>query len=958
MSQVVCLSVTLVNKARVTNYLIQCQQVSLPSLYNSFSRMYGAQPPSPLVGKKFYVSFIDDFSKFSWIYLLKHKSEVFQRFTEFQTMVERLFDTKIIAMQTDWGGEYQRLNSFFTKLGIIHYVSCPHAHQQNGPAERKHRHIVEVGLSILAQASMPLKFWDEAFATAAYLINRTPTKLLDYSTPLEHLFKQSPDYNFLKVFGCACWPNLRPYNTRKLAFRSTRCVFLGYSNMHKGYKCLEVSTGRVYISRDVVFDEHIFPFAELHANAGARLRAQINLLPSTLFPSSNLDNRGIFNTADHTLPDVTEANAIDDVVPSVVSDVRMQEIGTEQLQVHEQGQVQPKSATKQYMKPPITTTYQRREKNISTPPSAALPETATTPFSSAVPSQEPTAAPSPSFQSASESEEHVSLMEGTESASAAGGYIDLRPRTRLQNGTIQRIKYGCLAATSEPQNLAEALGDENWKHAMDAEFEALAKNKTWHLVPPEGIKNIIDCRWVYKVKKKADGTLDRYKARLVAKGFKQRYGIDYEDTFSPVVKAATIRVILSLAVSQGWSLRQLDVQNAFLHGILEEDVYMKQPPGYEDKLQPHHICKLDKAIYGLKQAPRAWYSRLSDKLLQLGFQASKGDTSLFFYIKEGITIFLLVYVDDIIVASSSQDVVSALLKDLKIDFALKDLGPLHYFLGIEVQKVDNGIHLSQRKYASDVLSRVGMINCKPTTTPLSTSEKLSLHNGEPLGPDDSTRYRSIVGALQYLTLTRPDLSFAVNKVCQYLHSPTTDHWTAVKRILRYLRYTLHHGLKISKSPSLLVSAFTDADWAGDIDDRRSTGGFAVFLGSNLVSWSARKQPTVSRSSTEAEYKAIANATAELMWIQSLLKELKISCPPTARIWCDNIGATYLTANPVFHGRVKHVEIDFHFVRERVARKLLDVRVISTNDQIADGFTKALTKKKMDLFRDNLNLCKL
>lgn len=319
---------------------------------------------------------------------------------------------------------------------------------------------------------------------------------------------------------------------------------------------------------------------------------------------------------------------------------------------------------------------------------------------------------------------------------------------------------------------------------------------------------------------------------------------------------------------------------------------------------------------------------------------------------------MLVYVDDIIVASSSQDVVSALLEDLKTDFALKDLGPLHYFLGIEVQKVDNGIHLSQRKYASDVLSRVGMINCKPTTTPLSTSEKLSLHNGEPLGPEDSTWYRSIVGALQYLTLTRPDLSFAVNKVCQYLHSPTTDHWTAVKRILRYLRYTLHHGLKISKSPSLLVSAFTDADWAGDIDDRRSTGGFAVFLGSNLVSWSAHKQPTVSRSSTEAEYKAIANATAELMWIQSLLKELKISCPPTARIWCDNIGATYLTANPVFHGRVKHVEIDFHFVRERVARKLLDVRVISTNDQIADGFTKALTKKKMDLFRDNLNLCKL
>jgi histone deacetylase 1/2 len=375
---------------------------------------------------------------------------------------------------------------------------------------------------------------------------------------------------------------------------------------------------------------------------------------------------------------------------------------------------------------------------------------------------------------------------------------------------------------------------------MDAEFQALLKNKTWHLVPPPRHKNIIGAKWVFKIKRKADGTIDRYKARLVAKGYRQRYGIDYEDTFSPVVKAATIRLILSLAVSQGWHLRQLDVQNAFLHDILEEEVYMEQPPSFEDKGKPGYVCKLDKTLYGLKQAPRAWYSRLCHKLEALGFTPSKGDTSLFYFHRGGYTMFVLVYVDDIIVASSSQEATVALLKDLERDFALKDLGELHYFLGIEVKKRKDGLVLTQERYATDILERVNMSNCKPISTPMPTSEKLSIHDGEKLGPQDSTRYRSIVGGLQYLTLTRPDISFAVNKVCQFLHSPSLVHWLAVKRIIRYIKGTIKNGLHIRKSDSMVVSAFSDADWAGCPDDRRSTRGFAVFLGSNLISWSARK----------------------------------------------------------------------------------------------------------------------
>jgi histone deacetylase 1/2 len=239
---------------------------------------------------------------------------------------------------------------------------------------------------------------------------------------------------------------------------------------------------------------------------------------------------------------------------------------------------------------------------------------------------------------------------------------------------------------------------------------------------------------------------------------------------------------------------------------------------------------------------------------------------------------------------------------------------LHYFLGIEVERSKEGLIMSQERYAADVVKHAGMEKSKPVDTPLSMTEKLSATEGVSLGPDDASRYRSVVGALQYLTLTRLDISFAINKVCQFLHAPTIVHWSAVKRILQYIHGTLSLGLQVRRSSSMLVSVFSDADWAGCVDDRRSAGGFTVFLGPNLISWNARKQATVSRSSTEAEYKALANAIAEMMWIQKLLTELKVPHSQVARLCCDNIDATYLSQNPVFHARTKHIEIDFHFVR--------------------------------------------
>jgi histone deacetylase 1/2 len=280
---------------------------------------------------------------------------------------------------------------------------------------------------------------------------------------------------------------------------------------------------------------------------------------------------------------------------------------------------------------------------------------------------------------------------------------------------------------------------------------------------------------------------------------------------------------------------------------------------------------------------------------------------------------------------------------------------MHYFLGIEVKKHQGGLLLTQERYANDILAWLGMDKCKSIDTPLSSTEKLSVVEGDPLGPEDSTKYRSLVGALQYLTLTQPNICFAINKVCQFLHAPTTAHWSAVKRILRDIKGTLNLGLKIGVSKSMVVSASSDADWAGCVDDRRSMGGFVVFLGSNLVSWSARKQATVSRSSTEAECTSLANATAEMLWVQKLLTELGVPHSPMAHLWCDNLGSKYLSANSVFHARTKHIEIDFYFVRERVAQKLLDIRFINSGDPVADGFTKALPRVNLRQFKDNLNL---
>ncbi|WZZ61833.1 hypothetical protein YC2023_061940 [Brassica napus] len=369
-----------------------------------------------------------------------------------------------------------------------------------------------------------------------------------------------------------------------------------------------------------------------------------------------------------------------------------------------------------------------------------------------------------------------------------------RMTTRSQVGVRKPKKNFSLYTSSVsrlPTSHQKALGNPNWNPAMTNEYDAQIKNKTWSLVSRPYGANIINSLWLYKLKHDADGVPRRHKARLVANGKFQQAGVDYDETFSSVVKPATIRTVLNLAVSRGWDMRQLDVKNAFLHGTISETIYMHQPPGFVDKINPHHVCKLNKALYDLKQAPRAWNARFATYLTRLGFVTTMSDSSLFVYNDGHNIAYLLLYVDDIVLTGSSKALVSGIIDQLKTEFPITDMGRLSYFLCIKAEYNTSGILLTQKQYATDIIARAGMTACKPVSTPVDVNSKLLADSGDPI--INPTEYISLASALQYLTFTRPDITYAVRQVCLHMHDPHDKHMSALRSIIRYIQGTSYFG---------------------------------------------------------------------------------------------------------------------------------------------------------------------
>jgi hypothetical protein len=458
---------------------------------------------------------------------------------------------------------------------------------------------------------------------------------------------------------------------------------------------------------------------------------------------------------------------------------------------------------------------------------------------------------------------------------------------------------------SEPSTFEEANSRQVWRDAMMEEYNSIMKNDVWEVVPrPEG-KSVVTSKWLYKLKHAADGSIEKYKARFVARGFSQVEGVDYDETFASVARYTSIRAVISIAAEMGWKIHQMDVKTAFLNGLIEEEVYIEQPLGFEVHGRESHVCRLKKALYGLKQAPRAWYSRIDAYLQQLGFEKSEADPNLYFIMVGEDPLILLLYVDDLFITGAER-LISSCKESLASEFEMTDIGLMHYFLGLEVWQEPGHIFLGQGKYVCDILSRFQMGDSRPMTTPMITNWK-KLHASESQLVD-STLYRQLIGSLMYLVNTRPDICFAVNTLSQFMVEPRRVHWVATKHVLRYLCGTVDYGLDYHRGDGVRLVGYTDSDWAGCVSDRKSTSGCCFGLGSAVVSWFSRKQKSVALSSAKAEYMAASQASCEALWLRKMLIGLfGVQLRPTV-IFCDNQSCIKLSENPVFHDRSKHIEI--------------------------------------------------
>ncbi|KAG8490319.1 hypothetical protein CXB51_016103 [Gossypium anomalum] len=503
-------------------------------------------------------------------------------------------------------------------------------------------------------------------------------------------------------------------------------------------------------------------------------------------------------------------------------------------------------------------------------------------------------------------------------------------------------------------NVAEDIDANQEPSNYSEEMESLHKNKTWDLVKlPKG-KKTVRCKWVFQNKEGTPGVEEpKYKARLVAKGYSQVPGVDFTDVFSPVVKHSSIRALLGIVAMHDLELEQLDVKTAFLHGELEEDIYMQQPEGFTVSEKEDYVCLLKKSLYGLKQSPRQWYKRFDSFMTSHDFKRSSFDSCVYFKKNnDGSFMYLLLYVDDMLIAAKDKGEIRKVKGQLSEEFEMKDLGPAKKILGMEIlrDRKTSKLYLSQKGYIEKLLCRFNMRSAKPVSTPLAAhfrlSSALSPQSDDEIEYMSHVPYSSAVGSLMYaMVCSRPDLSYAVSAVSRYMANPGKEHWKAVQWILRCLRGTTDVCLQFGRTEDGVIG-YVDADFAGDLDRRRSLTGYVFTIGGCAISWKATLQTTVALSTTEAEYMAITEACKEAIWLKGLFSELNEDLQ-ISTVFCDSQSAIFLTKDQMFHERTKHIDVRYHFVRDIIARGDIVVSKISTHENPADMMTKSLPITKFE-----------
>ena len=830
-----------------------------------FSDVCGPISPISWNGSKYFLTFIDDFTHFTVVYVMARKSECYEKFKEFEAEVTAKFNMRISMLTVDQGREYKSVQmvQFCKSRGIQILETIAYTPQQNGVAERFNRTIVEKARALMLQSGTPKFFWNEAIYTSAFLLNRSPTRALQSKkTPAEMWFGEKPNLTKVKIFGCRAFAWLPSQKRSKLDSKSTPMVMMGYCP--NGYRLWNQNKKQIITSRDVTFNENEFPFQD-----------RVN-------PKSD-----------------------DKVYRFELEEEKEAEIQSEVGELQENEEIDATGVSQEMLV---------QDSNTE-------------------PAIEPTLRRSERIQSRNTkfSDYYNSLFETCS--------IDISQSNKIPN-TFKEMESSADRA--------------KWDAAVKEELESMKTNNVWKIVKKSGNVKTLKSRWIFKIKEDGVGKPIRYKARLVAKGYLQKPGLDYDETYSPVAKLSSIRIVLAVGVLNQMYFHQLDVKTAFLYGELEEDLYMEVPDGM--KAEPNSILKLQKSLYGLKQSPRCWNTKFNQVLIQLGFVRSSHDYCLYTRIKGQHIMYLILYVDDVLIVGQSEADIEIIKKELSVKFEMSDCGPLKHYLGTVVEYNQAGavMQLHQSISIQRILEDFGMAECKAARTPMEKGLKLMPTKSDELKPYP---YRELLGRLMYLMLSfRPDLCYAVGYLGRFQQNPSEEHWVALKRVVRYLQHTSQMKLQYLKEENAQkLVGYVDADWGSNIEDRKSTTGYVFYVYGCPVSWCSKKQTTVATSSSEAEYVALSAATSEGIWIKGILEDMQVfNKDDKFTLYEDNTGCIAM-ANNLECKRSKHIDIKHHFIRDHLLKGDFKIEYVSSSNQVADIFTKALDFNTFTTIRNKLLL---
>ncbi|KAJ9541629.1 hypothetical protein OSB04_028135 [Centaurea solstitialis] len=874
--------------------------------------LFGPVNVQSIGGKKYTLVIVDEYSRYTWVFFLRAKSDAPEEIILFVRKMERLNNLTVRSIRSDHGTEFKNstLESFFEQKGISQNFSSVRTPQQNGVAERRNRTLIEAARSMLSEANLATQFWAEAVNTACYTQNRSLIVKRFRRTAYELFRNRKPSIEHLHIFGCVCYILNNKDNLGKFDSKSDDGIFLGYSSISKTYRVFNKRRQTIEETIHVKFDESGPTFPHPNDNT------EINQWADSFF---QVPEPPIADPSPQDLPDGFEKNPIpptDITTPPLINATPISQITPPEPD-------QP------------TNSEDFSQTTVSEPsPTNLLPDPSSNEASTSGQVYQP-----PALRW---TKDHpIDQVLGNPSSGV---------KTRRQAGNV--CLYVNFISENEPKEIDDALRDPAWVSAMQEELAEFIRNNVWLLVPRPRKRTIIGSKWIFRNKLDEIGTIIRNKARLVAQGYRQEEGIDYDETFAPVARLEAIRLFLAFAAHMNFKVYQMDIKNAFLNGKLNEEVYVAQPPGFVDPKFPDHVYKLNKALYGLKQAPRAWYDTLSTFLLSKGFVRGKIDSTLFLKKYPKHILLVQIYVDDIIFGSTNPKLCEKFELLMKFEYKMSMMGELTFFLGLQIKQSEKGIFINQGKYVHEMLKKFDLTSCTPMKTPM--APPLSLDKDSKGKPVDVTLYRGMIGSLLYLTASRPDIMYSTCLCARYQAEPKESHLTAVKRIFRYLKGTPNMGLWYSKDSGFDLTAYSDSDFAGCKIDRKSTTGGCHLLGGKLVSWTSKKQNSVSTSTAEAEYVAAGICCAQVLWLRNQLQDYDIQLSKIP-IYCDNTSAIAIANNPVLHSKTKHIEVRYHFIRDHVMNGDIELHFVPTEYQLADLFTKPLDVTRFNMLLSELGM---